>query len=43
MLVNEESFVVGEGKTSVVVEAELEIKVYRFWSWFTRLASIVLV
>ena len=29
MLVDEESFIVEGGKTSIVVEAELEIKVYR--------------
>ena len=40
---DEESFIVEGGKTSIVVEAELEIKVYRSWSWFIILASMVLV
>ena len=43
MLVNKKSLIVEEERAFIVIEARLGIKVYKSWSWFTKLASIMLV
>jgi len=43
VLVGERSLVVEKERALVVVRVMLGIKVYKSWSWFMKLASMVLV
>jgi len=42
-LVENRSLIIEREKIPAIVEIGLEIKMYRFQSWFIRLANIVLV
>jgi len=43
MSVEDRGFIIVEEETSVVVETRLDTSKYRSWSWFMRLAKILLV
>ena len=42
-LVSRKSFIVGEEDISIGVEVVLDMKEYKSWSWFIKLARVLLV